>query len=173
MSQQIRVPDELEITGRTASYTYRTPGKYLLKIPAGAEVRVKLQGAQGGGGGAGYSSAGQQGEGGGRIVPGHLGGSGEYKETQWMRGGDVIPIEVGEGGKAGRGVAGLHGGKGVDGWVRVEIRRMGVRTRLRYASIGLWNKAAPWFTWKKVGVIASIVAAIAAVIAVAMTLLQT
>ena len=169
MSQQIRLPDELEITGRTASYTYRTPGKYLLKIPAGVEVRAKLQGAQGGGGGAGYSSAGQQGEGGGRIVPGNPGGSGEHKQTQWMRGGDVIQIEVGEGGKGGRGVAGLHGGKGVDGWARVEIRRMGIRTRLRYAAIGLWNKAALWSTWQKAGVIASIVAAIAAVIAVATT----
>lgn len=167
MSQQIRLPDELEITGRTASYTYRTPGKYLLKIPAGMEVRAKLQGAQGGGGGAGYSSGGQQGEGAGRIVPGNPGEMGVYKETQWMKGGDVIPIEVGKGGKGGSGVLGLHGGKGVDGWMRVEIRRMGVRARLRYASFGLWNTAALWFTWQKAGVIASIVAAVATVIAVA------
>ena len=115
MSQQTRLPDELDITGRTASYTYRTPRKYLLKIPAGVEVRAKLQGAQGGGGGAGYSGGGQQGEGGGRIVPGNPGELGEYKETQWMKGGDVIPIEVGEGGKGGCGELGLHGGKGVDG----------------------------------------------------------
>ena len=170
MSQQLRLPDELEITGRTASYTYRTPGKYLLKIPAGVEVRAKLQGAQGGGGGAGFSSAGQQGEGGGRIVPGNPGGLGEYKETQWMKGGDIIPIEIGEGGTGGRGVMGLHGGKGVDGWVRVEIRRMGVQARLRYASIGLWNRGTLWVTWQKAGVIASIVAATAAVIAVAITI---
>ena len=167
MSQQIKLPDELEVTGRTASYTYRTPGKYLLKIPAGMEVRAKLQGAQGGGGGAGYSSGGQQGEGAGRIVPGNLGEMGVYKETQWMKGGDVIPIEVGKGGEGGRGVLGLHGGYGVDGWVRVEIRRMGVRARLRYASCGLWNTAALWFTWQKAGVIAGIVAAVATVIAVA------
>ena len=43
MSQQIRLPDELEITGRTASYTYRTPGKYLLKIPVGMEVRANCK----------------------------------------------------------------------------------------------------------------------------------
>lgn len=166
MSQEIGLPDELEITGRTASYTYRRPGKYLLKIPAGVEMRAKLQGAQGGGGGAGFSSAGQQGEGGGRIVPGDPGELGEYKETPWKKGGNVIPITVGEGGTGGRGVAGLHGGKGADGWVRVEIRRIGVQARLRYAFIGLWNKGTLWVTWQKVGVIAGIVAAIAAVITV-------
>ena len=166
MTQQVRLPDELEITGRTASYTYRTPGRYLLKIPAGAEVRAKLQGAQGGGG-AGFSGAGQKGEGGGRIVPGNPGELGEYKETKWMRCGDVIPIEVGEGGRGGRGVEGLHGEKGADGWVRVEIRRIGMRARLRYASIGLWGKASIWLTWQKAAAIASIVAALAAVIAIA------
>ena len=165
MTRQIRLPDEFEINGRTASYTYRTPGKYLLKIPSGVEVRAKLQGAQGGGG-AGFSVGGQQGEGGGHIVPGGPGGLGEYEETNWMKGGQVIPIEVGKGGKGGGGVHGLHGGKGVDGWVRVEIRRIGLRAWLRCLCSGLWRKASQWLTWQKAGVIASIVAAIAAVIAI-------
>ena len=70
MTQQSRLPGEIEITGRTAAYTYRTPRKYLLKIPSGVEVRAILQGAQGGGGGAEYSGGGHQGEGGGHIVSG-------------------------------------------------------------------------------------------------------
>lgn len=166
MTPQSRLPDELEITGRTASYTYRTPGEYLLKIPPGVEVRAIVQGAQGGGGGAGYSSGGRQGEGGGSFVPGSLGGLGEYKESKWMRGGNVFPINVGEGGKGGRGVDGLHGAKGADGWVRVEIRRIGLRARLRYVSSGLLSKVSLWLTWQKAGVIATLVGVIIAVIAV-------
>ena len=165
----MRLPDELELTGRTASYTYRTPGKYLLKIPSGVEVRAVVQGAQGGGGGAGYSTGGCLGESGGSIVPGNPGGLGESQETKWMRGGSVVRIEVGEGGKGGRGVGGLHGGKGAGGWVRVEIRRMGLRSRLLYISSGLWSKTSPLRTWQncmKVGAIASIIGVPMAVIAV-------
>ena len=169
MTGEVQLPDELMITGRTASYTYRTPGKFLLKIPSGLEVRAIVQGAQGGGGGAGYSSGGHQGGGGGRIAPGSPGGLGGYKEGKWMSCGGIFPIEVGEGGKGGRGVQGLHGAKGADGWVRVEIRRIGLRRRLRYISSGLWSKASQWLTWQncmKAGAIGSIIGVPIAVIAV-------
>ena len=86
-----------------------------------------------------------------------------------MRGGDVFPIVVGEGGKGGLGVEELHGGKGADGWVRVEIRRIGLRARLRYVSSGLWSKASQWLTWQncmKAGAIGSIIGVAIAVIAV-------
>ena len=87
-------------------------------------------------------------------------------ETKWMKGGDLLTITVGEGGKGGHGVKGLRGGKGADGWIRVEIRRIGLRARLRYVCSGLWSKVSLWITWQKAGVLAGIVAAIAAVIAV-------
>ena len=45
------VATELNINGRTASITYRTPGLYSLSLPIGdLEVRIIGQGAQGGGG---------------------------------------------------------------------------------------------------------------------------
>ncbi len=164
MRREAKLPDELKITGRTASYTYRTPGNYLLTTPRGVEVRVTVQGAQGGGGGARYSGGGHQGEGGGSIVRGGLGKLGENKESKWMRVGDVLEIEIGEGGKGGRGVEGLHGGKGADSWVQVEIRRIGLRARLRYISSELWSKASQWLTWQKTGVIVGIVAVIVTII---------
>ena len=129
-------------------------------------MRVVGQGAQGGGGGAGYSGRGNQGEGGGLIAPGQSGKMGEYMKSKWVKGGDVLTITVGEGGRGGRGVEGLHGGKGADGWMRVEIRRIGMRAQLRYVASDLWSKASMWLTWQKAGVIAGIVAAIATVIAV-------
>lgn len=169
MTLQTRLPDELAITGRTASFTYRTAGTYHLKVSSGIELRILGQGAQGGGGGAGYSRRGHRGEGGGRLVAGKPGQLGEYTETKWMKGGDVLTITVGKGGRGGRGVEGLHGGKGADGWMRVEFRRIGLRARLRYFSIRLWNKASQWLTWQncmKAGAIGSIIGVLISAIAV-------
>lgn len=137
-----------------------------MRIPLGLEVRVVGQGAQGGGGGAGYSRGGPDGEGGGRIVPGHPGSMGEYFETKWMKGGTMLTVTVGVGGEGGRGVEGLHGGKGADGWMRVEIRRIGLRARLRYVCSWLLGQVSLRLTWEKAGVIVGAVAALAAVIAV-------
>ena len=163
------LPDDIKINGRTASYTYRTSGKYRLIIAPGLEARVVGQGAQGGGGGAGYSRGDDEGEAGGRIVPGQPGKMGEYFESEWMKIADVLESSVGGGGKGGRGVKGLHGGKGADGWVRVEIRAIGLRARLLSVSSRFWSKASPWFTWRnfmKAGAVASIIGAIFGVTAV-------
>ena len=139
-----RQPDELEISGRTASYTYRTPGSYLLKIPPGSELRVIGQGAQGGGGSAGYSRRGEKGEGGGHIVPGHPGNTGKSLETVWMPVDDVVAFTVGEGGRGGCGVEGLDGGKGTDGWIRVEVRAIRLLARIRYVSAKYWDSLSTW-----------------------------
>ena len=162
-------PNELEINGRTASYTYRTPGKFQLNITPGLEVRFVGQGAQGGGGGAGYSHGKIRGEGGGRIIPGQPGDMGEYFESEWMTVAGELEITVAEGGKGGRGVQGLHGGKGADGWVRVEIRAIGIRSRLRSISSRTWRKLLPWSTWQnfmKVGAVSSVIGLIIGLTAV-------
>ena len=86
-----------------------------------------------------------------------------------MKGGNVLTITVGEGGKGGRGVEGQHGGKGADGWLRVEIRRIGLRARLRYFSLGLWGKVSEWLTWQKAGVIGTIISVLISAIAIAVT----
>ncbi len=147
---------------RTASYTYRTPGKYLLNIPSGLELRVVGQGAQGGGGGAGYSREGHQGEGGGRVVPGHPGETGEYIETKWMKAGEVV-ITVGQGGRGGHGVEGLLGGRGADGWMRVEVRAIRLLSRLRYVVIELWGRVSEWLSWTKAGTLVGVVGLVVAV----------
>ena len=156
-------PDELDIDGHTVSYTYRTPGKYALAIPSYLEARITLRGGQGGGGGAGLTGGGKHGEGGGAIVPGGPGMSGGRLQTEWFKGGgDALHIEVGQGGKGGRGVLGLHGGQGEDGWVKIEVRRMGLRSRLRYLVSRLWQRAyawgSAWLTWQKAGVVVGIIA---------------
>ena len=153
-------PDLFEIKKQTASYTFRTPGTYQLTIPPGVEVRASVQGAQGGGGGAGYSVGGSQGEGGGLVVPGQSGATGGYSETGWNRGPVALVLEVGEGGVGGHGAHRIDGGKGADGWVRVEIRAINLRTRLRYRSVRTWNNTLAWTTWTKVGVIVGILSAI-------------
>ena len=120
-------PDELGIIGRTAHYIYRTPGTYKLRIPSRYEFRLRGQGAGGGGGGANYVAGGYAGEGGGQIAPGQPGEPGKYWESGWHQGDKDIEIGVPRGGKGGRGVEGLDGGKGADGWIQVEVRRLGLR----------------------------------------------
>ena len=169
------IATELNIHRRRASITYRTPGLYSLRLPIGdLEVRMIGQGAQGGGGGAGYSSGGVEGKGGGQIDPGQTGEEGEYQDSGWRglsslidRPHDhsvVFDINVAEGGKGGRGVGGLHGAKGKDGWLRVEIRRIGILGRLRYTCKDLWVRLSQWISWQKAGVIAAVVGAIVGVL---------
>ena len=164
------MPDRFEINKRTASYTFRTPGKYQLKIPAGMEVRAKGQGAQGGGGGAGYSVGGYQGEGGGQMVPGQSGAMGSYCKTGWSPGPVRLELEVGEGGRGGRGVFGIDGGKGADGWVQVEIRAVNLRTKLRYMFARVWHNVVSWITWTKVGAIVGILSTVLTAIALILVL---
>ena len=66
--------------------------------------------------------------------------------------------------KGGRGVGGLHGAKGKDGWLRVEIRRIGILGRLRYTCKDLWVRLSQWISWQKAGVIAAVVGAIVGVL---------
>lgn len=154
-----QLPDELEISGRKASYTYRKPGEYRLAIPSGLEYRITMQGAQGGGGGAGYSRGGSRGEGGGRIVPGAPGVAGQIKEFKWRRAGEVLIITIGAGGQGGRGVEGLDGATGADGWMRIEVRKIGPLARLRNLTLLFRNHLSAWFTWTKGDAIATIVTA--------------
>ena len=169
------VATELNIYRRTASITYRTPGLYSLRLPIGdLEVRMIGQGAQGGGGGAGFSSGGVDGKGGGQIVPGQTGGEGQYQDSGWQRltslidrpedQSVVLDINVPEGGRGGPGVGGLHGAKGKDGWMRVEIRRVGVLGGLRYTCKDIWIRISQWITWQKAGVITAVVSAIAGIL---------
>lgn len=166
----VSVPDLFEIKKRTASYTFRTPGKYRLEIPAKVEVRVAGQGAQGGGGGAGYSVGGSQGEGDGQIMLGQPGAMGSCFETEWSPGPVALDLEVGEGGSGGRGVFGLDGGKGADGWMRIEIRAINLRTKLRRVFKRVWDKALSWITWTKVGAIVGILSLILGVVALILAL---
>ena len=169
------VATELNVYGRAASITYRTPGLYSLKLPSGdLEVRMIGQGAQGGGGGAGYSVGGVDGLGGGQIIPGQSGEEGQYGDSGWQRLSSIIDqprdenvvinIDIGEGGKGGRGVAGLHGAKGRDGWIRVDIRRVGILGRLRYTCKDSWVRVTQWITWQKASVIAAVTSAIVAIL---------
>ena len=166
---------ELNIHRRKAYITYRTPGLYSLRLPIGdLEVRMIGQGAKGGGGGAGYSSGGVDGKGGGQIVPGQTGHEGEFQDSGWRRLSSLIDrphgqsvvfdINVAEGGKGGRGVEGLHGAKGKNAWIRVEIRRIGILGRLRYTCKDLWVLLSQWISWQKAGVIAAVVSAIVGII---------
>lgn len=118
-----------------------------------------MQGAQGGGGGAGYSRGGRRGEGGGRIVPGDPGGIGEIKRITWTKAGEVLTITIGAGGEGGRGVEGFDGGTGADGWMRIEVRKISFLARIRYLSIKFWNHLSNWFTWTKIGAIATVITA--------------
>ena len=154
-----RQPDDLSVSGRTASFTYRQPGFYQLRIPPELEFRVIMQGGQGGGGGAGYSVGGSKGAGGGHLFPGQRGRIGQRTETMWIRGNDIQLI-VGEGGRGGSGVEGLDGGRGADGWARVEVRAIRLPARLRYVVATIWGSVSTWFSWSKAGVIATIVASV-------------
>lgn len=169
------VATELNMYGRTASITYHTPGLYSLRLPIGdLEVRMIGQGAQGGGGGAGYSTGGVDGKGGGQIVPGQTGGEGEYQDSGWQRltslidrpedQSVVLDISVPEGGRGGRGVEGLHGAKGRDGWICVEIRWIGILGRLRYTCKGLFVRISQWITWQKASVIAAVISTIVGIL---------
>lgn len=164
-------PDEFEVRKRSASYTYRAPGQYRVQIPTGTEFRVFLQGAQGGGGGAGHSSGGFQGQGGATILPGRPGQPGESRETPWLRGPDDLVITVGEGGTGGRGALGLDGGRGADGWARVEIRPWTWRSTLKSGGGKLWHTLSTWETWQKAALIVSILGGIGALVTLAITLL--
>ena len=154
------VATELNIYRRTASITYRTPGLYSLRLPIGdLEIRMIGKGAQGGGGGAGYSTGGTDGKGGGQIIPGQTGEEGQYQDSGWRRLSSVIDrphdqyvildINVAEGGKGGRGVGNLHGAEGRDGWICVEIRRVGILGRLRYTCKDLWVRISQWITGRR------------------------
>ena len=169
------VATELSIYGRTASIRYRTPGLYSFSLPFGdIEVRMIGQGAQGGGGGAGYSAGRVDGGGGGQIVPGQTGEDGQYRDSGWQRLSSlvdrphdqhvVLDINVPGGGRGGRGVEGLHGAKGRDGWIRVEIRRVGIQGRLRYAFRDFRVRISQWVTWHKAGVIVGILTLLVVVI---------
>ena len=165
-------PDDFDVSRRRASYTYRTPGQYRVKIPSGTEFRAILQGGQGGGGGAGYATGGfPDGGGGGTIVPGEHGQRGEIKETPWARGPDELTIITGKGGDGGQGIYGLHGGRGADGWIRVEIRRWTWRSTLKASGKRLWRTLSTWGTWQKVALIVTILGGVAAVVTLAITLL--
>ena len=169
------VATELNIYRRTASITYRTPGLYSLRLPNGdLEIRMIGQGSQGGGGGAGFSTGGVDGKGGGQIVPGQTGEEGQCLDSGWRRLSSlinrphdqhvVLDIQVAEGGKGGRGVGDLHGAKGKDGWICVEIRWVGKSGRLRHACIDTWARISQWITWQKAGVIAAAISAIVGIL---------
>ena len=156
---------ELKIYKKVAAYTYRSPGIYYLAVPPGLEVRISMQGGMGGGGGAGFSIGGQHGQGGGSIVPGSPGKPGEYVDLGWRDssdfGGNPIKITVGAGGEGGHGVSGLDGGKGLDGWAKVEIRTPSLLTKARLIfRTTLWQpirtviaRISKRLTWNKSGVL--------------------
>ena len=97
------------------------------------------------------------------LVPGQSGEYVDYTSIGWN---DQIPglaITVGGGVESGRGVEGLDGRKGAEDWVRIEVRKIGLRANVRHFVGGLWGKTSAWMNWTKASFIATVAAAILAI----------
>ena len=145
--RSLNTPDEFELRKNTASYTYRTPGTYDVNFGHGLEIRMLRPDRQSGG----------------RLVPGQSGEYVDYTSMDWDHQITGLEFTVREGVEGGRGVEGMDGSKGAEDWVRIEVRKIGLRAKVRHFVGGLWGKTSAWMNWTKASFIATVAAAILAI----------